>query len=623
MPSMRTSLIGSLLVLALLIAGCLSPQAPASTPEGLPPGTTVPSTDLTPGSARPTVSVGQGATPQGRCGDGVCEGPENANNCPVDCLEQATTPAPSGQAASACENPNPRRAVVSQELLEWHDWLDDGGFEEGRTEVVLSDYPQGGLARAKVERAAVAARTGSFGYVIDAGQGEGVTFSVKSYVEKGEDIRFSFWARSPQGQVSIQPKIQWVEMEAKPGEPPETYLADITWTIGNDWTQVSFVTDNTVIYRYGLLSIEVGPNTVLHIDDVQVEFPNWRMAEYSGDSRVVGGIPVPPEPVAPVHMTVLIHIEDPPQAQMNEKYFQQQTAIMRELARVLHEHGGMLTIQPEEDWPMGAEVFDPGLLGELAETYGVVYSTHTHGPHCRDAEGRLRSYTDCNINKDSAGWDQTPNDYEYPYVTEYVSNLRELISRVSGTEVTDHNGNWEFDQASRLSEVGVKTWSAYKAWRTQRTYDVLINNPWRPTECNADADIDTFLTHDPSTEVIYIPGWGQAITRHQERLLTRMRPLVSQFIRYADPERVNTFYVVTHVGTFHAREAEDEDTYIAYDPRTGKLTYSAEFQQDLQYWDQMLTELIDPLVEQGYLEWTSLPEMGELYLEWEENCGLH
>ena len=33
-----------------------------------------------------------------------------------------------------------------------------------------------------------------------------------------------------------------------------------------------------------------------------------------------------------------------------------------------------------------------------------------------------------------------------------------------------------------------------------------------------------------------------------------------------------------------------------------------------------MTELIDPLVAEGYLQWTSLPEMGELYRAWEESC---
>ena len=89
----------------------------------------------------------------------------------------------------------------------------------------------------------------------------------------------------------------------------------------------------------------------------------------------------------------------------------------------------------------------------------------------------------------------------------------------------------------------MQTLSAYKEWRTQSTYDVLIN-PWRLTQCNADEEIERFLTHDPDTQIVYIPGWGQNIARYNERLQTRMSPQVSQFIRYADPDGVNTFYVV-------------------------------------------------------------------------------
>jgi hypothetical protein len=149
----------------------------------------------------------------------------------------------------------------------------------------------------------------------------------------------------------------------------------------------------------------------------------------------------------------------------------------------------------------------------------------------------------------------------------------------------------------------------------------LINNPWRPTQCSADAEIEEFLTHDPSTDVVYIPGYGQTITRHQERLYARLAPIISQFIRYVDAGRVNTFYVLTHIGTWHAREQSEEDEYVAYDRATGQLTYSDEFLQDLRYWDEFLTEVIDPLVEEGYVQWTSLPEMGELFREWEASCG--
>lgn len=29
-----------------------------------------------------------------------------------------------------------------------------------------------------------------------------------------------------------------------------------------------------------------------------------------------------------------------------------------------------------------------------------------------------------------------------------------------------------------------------------------------------------------------------------------------------------------------------------------------------------MTQVIDPLVAEGYLKWTSLPEIGEFYLQW-------
>ena len=118
---------------------------------------------------------------------------------------------------------------------------------------------------------------------------------------------------------------------------------------------------------------------------------------------------------------------------------------------------------------------------------------------------------------------------------------------------------------------------------------------------------------------VYVPGCGQALTRHDERALTRLRPMLSQFMTYADPERVNTFYAVLHVDHFYSRE--QNPYYIVYDEATGEVTYSEEFEQHLGYWDELLTDLIDPLVAEGYLEWTSLPETGALYLEWEDACA--
>jgi hypothetical protein len=568
--------------------------------------------------------------PVGRCGDGVCDGPENAQNCPRDCAETTATPIPTsapGQTAGApgarddlaCRNPNPHHAVVTEELLDFYDVLNDGGFETGEAAVVLNDHPTGTFNRAKVERIPAAARTGSYGYAVTAGPDEGITFSIKAYIEKGEDSRYSIWVRSPGGEVTIRPLVYWVMLQLSPdgamvkGELGQPFRAEPV-TVGPEWTQIRFVAENIKNVAYALFSLEVGPNTTLHLDDAQVESRLWRMAEYAGSSRTVGGIPVPPEPVAPVHISFLMHIEDPSAIQTNETYFQIKSAVFREMTRIFYEHGGFLTIQSEQDWPMAAEAeFAPGLLAELANGYNVHYSTHTHGPKCRDDKGVLRSNVDCAQHPE---WDKNLNDDD---VIEYVRNLSDLITDASGTPVTDHNGNFEFTQASRYAEIPMLTWSAYKNHNTQRTYDRLINNPWRPGEGNANADIENFLTHHPDTDIVYIPGWGQALTRHHERVTRRLRPMVSQFIRFADPNRVNTFYALLHVDHFYSREGNRD--YIAYDEATGEVTYSKEFQQHLQYWDNMLTELIDPLIEEDYLQWTSLPEMGELYLEWEAACA--
>jgi hypothetical protein len=100
-----------------------------------------------------------------------------------------------------------------------------------------------------------------------------------------------------------------------------------------------------------------------------------------------------------------------------------------------------------------------------------------------------------------------------------------------------------------------------------------------------------------------------------------MPPLISQFVRFASPDRVNSVYVVTHVGSFYPLDG-NEDAYLTFDDATGNVIHSDEFRRHLEHWDEMLTDLIDPLVEAGYLQWTSLPEIGGLYVEWERECGL-
>ncbi len=548
------------------------------------------------------------AQSENRCGDGVCDGPENAANCPADCAQSPPQPEASVP-KSVCDLPNPQRAVVSEELLDFKNVFADSSFEEGTAEVDILAHPNGDLQIALVERSQEAAHSGSWGYAVKAGADQGVTFGARGYVEKGEELHFSAWVRVPEGKAPVTPMVFWMERENELGVPTRGE----TVFVGQEWTYVQLKVATTKAVLYALLTFEVGPETMLYIDDVEIAVPVWRMAEYPGQSRSVGGVTVPVEPAAVTHFNLVIHIEDPNLLHTSRAYFKEQTAIFSELARIIHQHGGFLTIQPEQDWPQAAEEgFHPGLLAELAQNYNVVYSNHTHGPNCIDPQGVPRSSNDCNTNQ---GWEKAITNDD---IVSYAQNMRQLFESASGIPVTDHNGNFDFPATSRFAEAGIQTLSGFKDRTTQSSYDYLYNNPWRPGQVNALRDIAGFLTHDPATQIVYIPGWGQALTRHPQRVTERIRPMLSQFIRFADDQRVNSFYVITHVGHFYSRTGDPN--YMHYNEASGQVEYSQEFLDHLNAWDQMLTEVIDPLVAQGYLQWTSFAEIGELYEAWEAAC---
>ena len=512
--------------------------------------------------------------------------------------------------------PNPLRATVSTDLMAWHNWLEDGGFEDGEDAMRVLDHPVASLSPASVSRIAEAARSGEYGLRIEAAAGEGLLFALRGKIEKGESTRCTFWARSLDRPERLE--IEVLGVESGRSEPRTLYRPDAPFEIGTDWTQVQFTFRNTRGVEAALIAIDIGPDRTIDIDDAAIEAEQWSNPSVCRLERTVGGIPVPLTPTAPVYFNVLIHVEDPHQMTRNAAYFHEKTAVFAEIARTMHEHGGFLTIQPEEDWPMAALAFAPATLSDLARNFDVVYSTHTHGPACVDADGRLRSNGDCSDCRDCDDWQRIETDTD-PYTPQYVGALREMISDVSGTDVSDHNGNFHYGNTAALADVGVSTWSAFKNHNTQSTFDRLFTNPWRPTECDAIESPEVFQTHDPEGSVIFVPGWGQAITRHPERVHERLAAMLSQVLCHADPDRVNTFYIVTHVDHYRG---EDGEPYIDVDGRTGRVTVHDAFRRDLGYWEETLTELVDPLVAEGYLEWKSLPDIGRLFVEWEEEHGL-
>jgi hypothetical protein len=505
---------------------------------------------------------------------------------------------------------NPLRAVVSSQLEEPYTIYADGGFENGDHDIrTISPYDDTPPLQPQLERTDESVHSGNWSYKIVNNSDDTTEFSVRINPDKAEDIVFSCWIKSPSAALHLRPFMVFESNRLVSGPHyGENYDIDSGWNL------VSFTTSTTSGFRYAHAGIQVPPNSTLYIDDVSVTVPVWKEPD-EGDITI-GGVNVPARPVAPVNICFSIHIEDPQNLISDEGFFWRKSIVFEELARLFHQHGGFLNIQPELEWALAAEKYAPDMLTELADQYNVTFSTHTHGPVCKGADGTPYGSAYCKAHHHHPS-DHDTNLDENDLVN-YVQIRRQKLEALSHISVRDHNGNFDMVHKDLLSTAGVQTLSVFKSKYTQKSYDALYTNPWRPSNANALEDISLFLTHDPTQPLIYIPGVGSNITKRHERVPLKVRRFAGQFIKYADKERVNAMNLVLHVDAFISDDpAGDSDYIVVSGSGDPGFTYSDEFVTHLQYWDEMLTDTIDPLVEAGYLQWASHKEIADAFIQWE------
>ncbi len=505
---------------------------------------------------------------------------------------------------------NPLRAIVSSQLEEPYNIYPDGGFENSDHDIrTISPYDNTPPLEPQLERTDESVHSGSRAYKITNNSADSVEFSLRINPDKAEDISFSCWVKSAGSACKVRPFMVFENSGLVRGP-----LCGEQSVIDSDWSMVSFTTSTTSGFRYAHAGIKVPPNSVLYIDDVSVTVPVWK--EPDEGEIVVGGVKVPAQPVAPVNICFSIHIEDPQNLISDERFFWRKSIVFEELAKRFHQHGGFLNIQPELEWALAAEKYAPDMLSDLAENYNATFSTHTHGPVCKKADGTPCGSAYCKAHHHHPSDHIT--DLDENDIVKYVEIRRQKLQALSRIAVSDHNGNFDMVNKNLLSPAGVQTLSAFKSKYTQKSYDALYINPWRPTNANALDDISLFLTHDPNQPLIYIPGVGSNITKRHERVPLKVRRFAGQFIKHADTERVNAMNLVLHVDAFIADDPAGDSDYIVIsgsgDP---EFTFSDEFVTHLQYWDEMLTETIDPLVEAGYLQWGSHEEIADAFIQWE------
>jgi hypothetical protein len=504
--------------------------------------------------------------------------------------------------------PNPLRGTVDPDMLEWLEVTDGGDFETTHLITRQTPHPLYPLVPiATMTRDAAAARTGSWGFRLEADASQAGYFAARAEVDKARNNIYSLWIRSPNSPRSVQFSLVFEQLS---NEVVSTEFSPL-FAIGTNWTYCCFTNGYKSNFRFAFFGLAFSSNTLLYLDDLSVRAPVWTLAAPTGATANVGGIDVPATPIAPVLFSLLIHIEDPVDLYTDPDCFWRKTSVFSELARIIHGAGGFLTIQPEYEWVASAQSNAPGLILNLATNYDMRFSVHTHGPNCVDSNNQTWGHTACSI---TTNWTRPATDDD---VAPYASDRVVLYSQASGVAVEDHNGNWDMTNMSMIAQAGIRTLSGMKNHNTQRSFNEYRTNPWRPSAVNSLDDPLGYQVHDPLGRVIYIPGIGASVSKFPDQIAREFQGYLSQAISLAETGRVNTCYIITHVDHFFSIHQERDEDYILVDAATN-ITYSANFLHDLDLYSNALYNIVKPLADAGYVQWAELPEMGREFVAWEK-----
>lgn len=281
---------------------------------------------------------------------------------------------------------------------------------------------------------------------------------------------------------------------------------------------------------------------------------------------------------APVLLGFLIHIEETGALKTDEVSWQRRAAVVQALSQVLAAHGAALTLQPGESFIAGEEIWSPGWFADR-EAEGMTWSAHVHNE--ADGEEALEKSVRTGI-----------QNYES-----------------AGIAVKDLNGGWNLAIWRTLAKAGLESLTAFKNPETQLDLARPHVQPWRPADGTGAADEDVFSTHDPDGPLIYLPGSGIRDADHA-RFSEFTRRHLSQVRAHARAGYVNTWYFMEHVDGFGPDASLDEfDEYLADG-----------LDADLAHIDAGLTNVIDPLVAAGEVEYSNPDAMRRDWQEWEASC---
>ncbi|MFH1972508.1 MAG: hypothetical protein ABIJ18_03470 [archaeon] len=183
---------------------------------------------------------------------------------------------------------------------------------------------------------------------------------------------------------------------------------------------------------------------------------------------------------------------------------------------------------------------------------------------------------------------------------EAISGYKKEVENLCGCEIDGFSGApYMPDKYNLASELGFETTFNYKNPETHQSDERLeVINPWRPLGFDT---IDDMVTYNRNGNIIFIPSGVKPVhCNNVENIgvpfsygsFDFTTTMIRESLEEVTEGRVNTI-----IFTIHPWDFENEE--------------------DFEIWDEWLTEVIDPLQEEGKVQFSTYSEVAQKYEEWE------
>lgn len=268
------------------------------------------------------------------------------------------------------------------------------------------------------------------------------------------------------------------------------------------------------------------------------------------------------------------------------QYFTRQVQDIKTVAGMVQAHGGRMTIQAQSPFTDVAIASQNTLLADLAAS-GNEIALHFH--------------EDAHLGKNSPALT----------VEQWCKVLKEeiaLVKQASGVAEIRYwsGGNLYADVYDAAACAGLSINSDWKNPQTQTTDLSLVGvHPWNPAGGTDGADFSQFAAHNPNGAITFLPE-GQydkenfASMRRSDAAggddayFEYLKQALMDSLAASEAGKVNVFHFTVHPAEFRG------------DP-----------QRPFAIIDRFLTEVVDPLVASGKIQWATFGGMADAYAAWE------